>query len=731
MTQYLPPDDDFEEGAGAITTHPATWVRYEPWASLTPIASWPWTLSFENLEFFDRYFGATKETSGGGYISTQAIPVGHDRSIARPCVVAYPSAVGVVSPATLHGAAMFRGAVGVNVDIKAGFYTLVSEPTGSNLYGVGSCGIGARLQSGTNYSGSAPDDERVAGGDGYWFVLGMDSMDHTDPSFDFHLIRVVSGVATVLATEVYDASSGHYAKLALSEGAPFRLRMTVSTNGATVEIRCYHTPYYNYDTFQYGVERTSISYDDTHASRITGTGRFGLFNSSEYYQGSQFEFAIPCCGYVQVNLLGSTILFRDEWVRNYKDEANRIDSHVGHNQFSENEYGYSLQSAYINDNFGFHRQSYIYDTVLPSTALDGLEFDFDVINAKDSTACGQTCIAARPADDPVKQDRSIDFYFSSTGNATNKTLDTDRLYKPTENSTRSAGIVLRESGYDHTKPSYPEPLIGYACSFQRDDNTAFTELSLYRFNPNGTRTIIAEMSGGPTLTLDTWYTARMKIDGVAGPHISDAVEIKVYLDTVQQTFVGPAAGITIDSSGTVYDEGDNRILTGYGEGFRVNTADNSVSGSPRKTYLDNWEQGADSGPDDPDESDQDSITVGREDDDSSGTLTLNAGWSVNVSSTYGRREHLFEYPEYRYANATMLKPRRVWTIGASAITEAETDALLVFWNEHHGTQRAFSWTTDESESVTVHFMDDDLVTALLAPEVTTFRIRLEEVFDGS
>ena len=742
MTQYLPPDDSFEESTGAITGYPSLWYRLTPWESILAHGAWDWgSWSYSNLELYDRYFSKAIPRDGlvGGYKTAGKMPVGYDEYVARSCVNAFPAALTGSAASAMHGGSAFRNAEAENVVVKASFYTLHTAPFGSNTNLLGSQAIGARIQNGISY-GSSPDDHRVTYGDGYWFGIFMSNMATSSPptnfsSCDFQLFRVINGVATLLASEVYDSSGGTslYTKAVLREGAPFTLKIIVNTNPSVVQIRCYHVPTHSVGPFVAGDSRLAISYNDASANRILGPGRAGIMQASEYDSGS--GIAVPCCGWIQMvdKDLGDLLLFRDEWKRTYTEEAHKVTSDVAASTLATDTFGYSLQSAYINDTYGYHRESYIFDRSLPVTSADGLEFDFDIINVKDSTSCGAVCISSRPADDAVNQDRSVEFYFDSTGNASNLNAPDDELFQPTVDGTRSAGIVLRSSGYTRTSWQYPEPLNGYACSFQRVDYDGSTKISVYTYDPIHWRRTIAESSGVITLSMDTWYTARMKIRNVPGPGgtISDAVEIKVYLDTVQQSFTSSYAGVVVDASGTIFDERSDRVLSGSGEGIRINTADNTAIGSPRKTYVDNWAQGAGSGPDVESENDQASITVGREDDGASGTLVLNAGWPVDVASTYGNREHRFEYREYRYANAAMTKPRRVWTIGAKAITEAETDALLVFWNEHHGTQRGFSWVTDEGEAVTVHFMEDELVTALRAPGVTRFSIVLEELFDGA
>jgi len=691
MVHVWPQDDLWDQGAaGTYGTHSTGYIRTRAWLNNASVTDWETSLLFAGLSSSDHLYSGHFY---GDYASAYAGPFSAKNKVAV--------ATGV--DANLYGWT-FRNLVQGAVDVSALFKVILQGPP--FLYGsVRHIGIGARISGAI----SNPDSqalEALNATDGYWFVRGAGEGDPTGPNgttgnYRYYLLRCISGVITLLA----QSTPGAYADI--SDGRYVKLRMSVVNDASTnVEIVCYA---------KIGNESEAVvlAYTDSSGSKITTAGRVAFATTGEQHAvGTSESLAAHGCVWFQCkNYAGSTLYFRDEWERTKLSDGLLVQ---GRN-YNAGDYpgeGYSLACGWTGD---------LYSCMTNAGTVTSKWLDYNsspagtVFVQKDElrTEFNYTAFFwhQRPATSPTDQHRSIDVQW------------------PTKVGTgiRTARLCLRESGSDYVKDTPMKR--GYLFNVARDDSDDTVIVQLQRRH-NGSPSAIT--IGGnvttETITEGVTYELQMEVINVASGPIGEenAVRIKCYIDGVQVVFnqlTPPIDGITVQGDGTVYDETSNRVTSGFGEGFGVNMS-SALCDDTDQIIFNDFEVGGSAG-DSTLPEDQVGIAIADEADGGTGTLLVPADWPVEMTSEFRVLRHEFE-ADYTYTASRAPFQRRRWRLTARAIELVDRNALLTFWNAH-GVETPFAWTTDEGESVTVHFVDDAMATALINPAIYNFDFELEEL----
>ncbi len=691
MVHTWPGDDTWDRGVGgAYGSHSTGYVRLAAWTAnpgwVGGGTEWQTHLYFDETENH-LYSGHFSSSYGSAFTGPR-----------RPAVC---TGNGWLSWSKMYGWA-FRNLDIDDCEVSAAFQVLLrgSEHTSGS---VRFFAVGARI-SGTLADSGDETLERLTLTDGYWFVRGSgNGLDGALAGYKYYLLRVKGGVITRLAAN-NASENGIYGPYSdVSTGRHTRLRMTVNNNGGDVDIVCYATLAGVY------TERTIITYTDTDSAKIITAGRVGFAQTGEYYNASMNWLSAHACLWFQCrNFSGTTLYLRDEWERLKLYDALLV---VGDESIAT---GYSLAQGWsgdlyglTSDLFGRHFSKILdYDSGLGDSIL----VQKNSIDVSGTSPPGEYAYFwhQRPAGS-TDQHRSLDV----------------RWPTPVGTGSRSATLILRESG---SGPTADDWRFGYGLRLTRDDSSGDATAQLVRKS----NTVPAEFVLGttptvaPVIAVNTWYELEIEALSVnSGPNsIANSVKIKCYLGGVQLVFNDPGIdGITVLSDGTVYDESDDRRTDGLGEGFCADFSVGATAATDRLLFND-FQIGGSAGSSTPPEA-QLSITIDAEDVGKSGTLVVPADWPVVKSAERRVVRHGFE-ADYEYTAREAPFERRRWKLVARAIQESDRTALLTFWNAH-GVDVPFTWVTDEGESVTVHFVDDAMQTALLAPDVWSFEFELEEL----
>ena len=692
-----PADNDWNPGGGTLGLWPAAWIPCHPYDTDPS-----WNTGYGGGTGFSKTF-STNPTLFDAYHSTGGIANWNQ-----------PPTPGVFSTPTNghYGALYFETAELGETYAEGNWWT--SHPTGQVgviSEDVAPMGIGARIRGGTLSGTGTLTNSYVTGLDGYWFICNHIAFGSPPQKFRFQLIRVNGGTVTKLTeTPGATTSTDGNTVAVLQSGRPLRLSIQVNGTGATVSVVCRVTYWYTSAYTTGGEPIEVINYNDTDAGRITGTGRVGFFQHPGYKRISSGVVSVPSNGYIRAKEIGSPWAINERWRQRYAGDAFAVSS----TNTGATKVGLSLQSGFSGD---WHatlaqRGSVVYGTA-PVTGSNALEFDY--ANLPSSTG-QKTCLQAREADDPVNQDRTVDYYFDNTG-----TPDTD-IDEPGK---RSVSIFLRESGANVT---FNKVTRCYRVEIAKwDTGGTNPELYVYRHENASTVAQIARKtnpSGG--FSDATWHTLRVKVEAVQGATHNDAAKITIWINGTQETGItNTASGVSIDADDSVVDDASSRITEGGGEGFRVKVA--TIAGA-HKTYIDDWGQGTIVDNEGTPENEQASIALGAETDGATGTLTLPAEWGIEETSEWNTAEHEFEYPWYRQGTATQGRARRTWRTKSSALKDAAEEASLVGFWDSHGMDVPFTWTPPgDASSITAHFVTD-LTRTLQNPGVRGFEVEIEELF---
>jgi hypothetical protein len=602
--------------------------------------------------------------------------------------------------------------------------------------------VGCRISGGTIDSGTVPytaatvaDPQRLVDPSGYFFGFVSDTSKAT-----WFIIKLVSGTIYELASEDFNLSPTGTLTDELDPFSAFWITIDVQTDGGTGDVDIVgsvstpnaalpiaiknvlpsnRTVYSTVNGGQALEVPLSVTDDGTTGGVPLTTGRIGFISSaSSQGSGARIYTLIPEFR-VQLQSVGGWYMV-DEFKPFEKDQQ------VAYVPDDPGFEGLSAQPRDLRGGWGggyYAIQSQ--NGALAKSTLGGYLDDFcqTTVSVGDETTGGKYgCY--RPATDDRSSNRNIFFYFHSVGTAPDTA----------SGEFRQAGIGARA-----TRMSLGAIDQGYEINVRHDEGSLAGRVYLRRWHASGTHTLIAEAA--QTIALDTDYALRLKVYNIpdSGGNQDGIVVIEAFLDagstgTIASTQIAlvaaspPAAGVQIVGTGTVWDSGTNRVVSGSGEWFRA-TSGFAGTGS-RRTLIDAWhEESLTTTPGDP-EGEQATIAVSSE---TTGHLTgtewtNDYDWPLEERLTARRRDFQFDSGQ----PATLLldeQVRRVWMISANATTEAQRDELRTLWTSANGTELSFEFTPpDETAVVKVHFTSPALDTVLKAPGVYGFSFEIEQVF---
>lgn len=525
--------------------------------------------------------------------------------------------------------------------------------------------VGVRLQSHGSYTNTA-GSESVSGGHGYWLVARNEA---SQPGAKFYLLRVNSGVTTLLATSAtVDVSTW-----ALASGMWFYL--TVSNSGGNPILRCRRAP-----TSREAVSGTSEvdifaggDVTDSSGSKITTAGRCG-FALTRPTAGSA-----PLADWFEVTDPNtSDVVLRDEWLR-----ANYL---VG-----------ALTAADANGKTGRNLQPAFSGDVGGSSASRIARDSGNNRVKNDSTNTGIDGACSYVASHPSIQRRSISVQHPGGGSYVD-VLQIDLR-----------GKDLHDISGANTR-SYKLELTMRVASID-------TIVRVYSI-ANGNSTQLAQVVLGFDTSAHVW---EFEVQNVGGATSGDGVpNLIVRKDSVALTFwtLSAVAGISQLTSGAIVDSRSSAILSGWEQGFRFAAS----NGSANRVYLDSWTDLAVLPTLDVD---LPSAAVSDELDGLSGTLTAQHSWKIEERPT--RRADRHEYDsDHAQVVAVASRTRRTWSVEMPAATQAEADAFDAFW-QTHGAAVPFNWTVD-GEAVYGVFVKDSKSVRRIGPGVYSYDFEVEERF---
>lgn len=526
----------------------------------------------------------------------------------------------------------------------------------------------------------------------------------------FYLVKVTAGTVSTLTQAMFNPSGGThlYTDVFPDKTAPHFYRMTFAAGaGGSLDITC---------TVGTGAS-SQVVLTANDASPLATAGRSGFLAPSEVELGTlKYVVALPYC---QITV-GGTVQVRDEWVRRQPEDAQ-----LAQDAIHTTAIGRDLRSGWTGDALGVQDFG---AGALDPWLRDGTAFSqagrtvqkanvFPIGSSADTWKQGY-CLSQRTTTQANTHHRSIRARFGLTGLA------------PTGTERRWAGVVLR-AGTGISEGNVPRG--GYLFQVSTDDGGTFAtgRYELWRIASSGTSALlIAE--GTPTILVDTDYTVALQAFNAADAsgNPDGVVVLRAFLDGVQLgitlTADAIAAGLADGGGGVLLDNTSGAIRTSTGEGFRV-----AGYTGERGTFVDDWTELALENEVGTGEEDQATISVLSETwDHTAETLTLPPYWLVEETATTEVDAFEFELGHVR-RSPRYSDDRRTWAVRVSACADAERGALLDFWDEHEGMEKAFDWTPPlESDPVVVHFATDELGLILRNPGVTSFEFDLEQLLES-
>lgn len=600
-----------------------------------------------------------------------------------------PAAITVNNPTGAPTGQMFREEIAGDVRAQIVFHIAaiggLVNPNGYFKY----AWVGARINA-TTQVGTAPTQSHE-NGRGYWFALNSAGSANTAK---WQLIRRdnTGNLLTVLAQSAAPFSLG-----TLQISGPRMMRIEVTDVGADVRIRCFTAASLPSGGIPPGnpAEVEIFDFTDSSASKITAAGRCGFVSSLELTVGVVKHVQLIDSFRIDV---GAALYMLDEFARVKSDMLATVTGAFG---ISGADLGcdwaggvgsaLGLKAFRSTSGTWTNRLHFIGSTPLGTTA---------------SETIGGYLLSVRASPDAKSQHRSVVLVFESTGSA------------PTH---RAVGIFVRASGGGEATA----PASGYLCEVSLT-GAAVATLKVYRLQ-GANQVLIAQVTGTISCTQDAEHTLDFEVHNLAGAsgQPDTAAVMTAKWDTVQQTLVSVHLGV-IANAGIIYDKSTQRVLSGLGEGIRVYLPDGT-----RKTYVDTWAQQTLVNPGQTPNQDQASIAFLSETFNHSGqTLTFPLAWGVREERPRVVDKYRYE-DGHKYRRSRYGRLRRVWSVHALALSDAQRNTLRTNWRDHNGCEKAFSWKPPiETAAVKVHFQDDTLAHVLAAPITSNFDFGIEELFDS-
>ena len=530
---------------------------------------------------------------------------------------------------------------------------------------------------------------------GYYF-----GMTGNAGAMKFQLLRANdTGASTTLTLLAEFPTVGTIGLSGFKPQSPYMIRLEVTTNGATVELRGYGE---NIPKTGAQSEGLFISYDDTSGSRLATAGRCGFVMNRELQEGS--TDTITALDSLTIEDAG-TVVLRDEFYR-----TNRLNCQSRTDAFGV--VGRSVACDFDGDQFGDYNQKLLRST--DGTWTDRLQIDPAIAavgNASDPSK-GGWFLFQRPPTNHKSMHRSCTIVFQSTGT------------NPSNH--RECGIALRWNG--GTGSTMPASC--YYASVRLTPSTSQIRLDRIATDPNTSqptfKNIAILLAAG--INEDQEYAFDFEVFSIANAtsEPDGVVVCKVKLDAVQVVFTAGTVtqGITITAAGDVLDDSSERVKSGAGEGFRIYDPDGT-----RDVFFDTWQEESLTNVSGLPANDQTGIALLAETHNFTGsTLTMPLTWPAELEPNYQDIRVEFE-DGYKATRARYPHERELWRVQAHRATTAEREALKTFWDTHDGTVKSFNWETPEGNTYKFHFKDDRLGTVLANPGVTRFSVVLERLFD--
>lgn len=667
MAHYWPIDDAFSSGTTVYGDWPSAYMRAGFWTSKT-----------------------IAHPVGGNYTSTISAGELHDAFTTAPTFDARE-----VTPGTDPSGYVWRplesSADGV-VTIGFGYRALFGNPLAEQV--LSTCFVAARM-TGATYTSAT--NSHTAWQDGYLF--GFLSSGALFASW--YLLRLNAGTITVLQSSTFRNTLRVTDEFPASLG---EIEMDIEDDAGDVHIVCRIRRIY--DGAQ--EEAEIFDYTDTSGSKIAAAGRYGWALNGRRAVGG--GIVAPMCTFFQVTE-GGTTRVRDEWQRALRQSGLAVTETVGITNYT----GRTMLNAWAGDFHGVAQ----FDQKLWRSKVGGLGNRINIDPSAEPIGSGSGqggfCYSARRPTDRRSQNRSLQFRFSS--------LQQDGTAGTTDPTAgRSVGIVLRAS--QTLAPSNSAiPVLGYQSLIQRDDGAGTATCSMYRWR-SGSSTLLASVA--VTTNVDTDYTFRFdayNLLDAAGDNIAACV-LRVFLGGTQVVLDQVDPNVDVTAAGTIIDGTSQRIVDGSLEGIYMWCPDGD-----KTTFVTAWAESTLTNQTGVVPASQASIAVpGEADNDSGQTFTAPYDWGVEEIPERDANETPFESGHVRTCHAYTAGRRR-WRINAAAITSTQRAALLTFWDDHNGSEVAFSFVPPyASAAVKAHFYNDRLGHQLEDVGVHSYAIELEELF---
>lgn len=538
-------------------------------------------------------------------------------------------------------------------------------------------GVGVRIQGGTLTSGGTTS-AYIDAPSGYYatclYDTGLDGC--------FEIWRVDSGSIVRLAQTPVPPSVRTWASL--SPLTPRTLKLICRTNGSgNVELELWT------NATRGGAVTQVLTAIDSSVSKLTSAGRAGFFASLERTVSG--ITAAPVLQFFTAGPEGGPADFRDEFERHDRLAALATSGALLS--------GRVLTSSFYGDLWGASGTGSV---LIANVAANR------VAVSTNASAVDRYFLSQRSASDLYAQDREATIRFAGGTTIPNPCL-------------RRIGIVVRAQLKGHTAGL----VNGYVAVAQYDDQAATGSVRLWRAHDEALEEL--GVITGVTFALNTEYRLRLIVENDATPSpLTGNVKVKVYLDSSQLALVSQnVKGVSINGVGTVTDASAQRIQFGDGEGIYFA----GPSGSNRNVAVSLWDVGGVLAPVFVPDEDHETIDIPSEADGATGTFTWTLCYPIEETLTFERPVEIEFEADYKFKGSLSDSMRTTWRAPVKLASDADSEALLDFADDHRGQEIPFAWTPpDRSAAIVARFGDENTPRRSPAPEFNVHEpIVLEEV----
>ena len=621
--------------------------------------------------------GSGGESATGYSIRNNAVCQFHDGY--RAVTTNPPSTSGAFranlsAPTRAFCSMVWRPYFAANCTVSAAFVPHVVAGN-KNTSSWGYAGVCARA-SGSPTFDSTSGSERIINGDSYWFLLASNSSDTK-----FLLLRVNGGTVTLLDSTSVAAPKWE---------RPIELSLSVVTTAGnpvlTAQAKYYPSGGVSYPLGADGspAPDTIFSYTDSSVSKITASGRCGFGSSQDHNQSSGAIKTVTLIPWFQIHDTSSDeVVHRDEWQRSSRQILGTSTADT----LSVS--GSMLHSAWIGDQASFFTRTLARDSGSNRITISGPGTINDFIST-------------RPASNRYYQDRECTFNLSNPSSTNCFAGMTLRCSWPT-------GFSVAASGY----------------RFIVKHTGSVWSATLSRVNSSGVSQTLAQNTDLSSFSLSTGtnFTLGFKVSNFGGTNETNGTPLLVA--TINGTspawtnLVGLSATVQADNS-VLHNGFTPDLLQGSCEGFIA------IPGASATLRVDTWHDVIPATPDISADEMEGIVPTYSEGYGATGTLTLAYDWPVEEERIYRIMEHRYD-SRHAQRMPWCETPRRRWRVRAAAATSTERDDIKDFFDDHRGPEIPFTWVEPNGETITAHFVDEDLDLVLIAPGVYSFDFQIEEV----